>query len=46
LAIGPFDDVCRALAPDDVLREAGLVLRRDREDVELPALELFRLELD
>jgi hypothetical protein len=47
LAIGPFDGVCRALrSPDDVRREADVVLRRNREDVELPPFELLGLELD
>jgi hypothetical protein len=46
LAIGPFDDVCRAPAPEDVRREADVVLRRDREDAELPLFERVRPELD
>jgi hypothetical protein len=46
LAIGPFGDACRARAPDDVRREADVVLRRDREDAELPLLERVRPELD
>ncbi|MGE5858414.1 MAG: hypothetical protein ACM31K_08010, partial [Solirubrobacterales bacterium] len=46
MAIGPFDDVCRALVPADVRWEADVVLRRDREDVELPPFDLVRLELD
>jgi hypothetical protein len=46
LAIGPFCDVCRAPAPDDVRREADVVLRRDREDAELPLFERVRPELD
>jgi hypothetical protein len=46
LAIAPFDDACRAPAPDDVRREADVVLRRDREDAELPLFERVRPELD
>jgi hypothetical protein len=46
LAIVPFDDACRAPAADDVRREADVVLRRDREDGELPLFERVRPELD
>jgi hypothetical protein len=46
LAIVPFDDVCRAVAPDDVRLEADVVLRRDREAGELPLFERVRPELD
>lgn len=46
LAIGPLDDVCLALAPDDARRELDVVLRLDREDAELPPFELVRLEPD
>jgi hypothetical protein len=45
LAIAPFDDVCRARVPDDVRREADVVLRRDREEAELPLFERVRPEL-
>lgn len=46
LAIGPFGDFCPAPAADDVRREADVVLRRDREDAELPLFERVRPELD